>query len=160
MNAKPRDQHGTRRLVNRRAHHEYEILEKLEVGVMLLGSEVKSVRNGQVSLAEGYARVEAADLALYLYDVDIAAYAHAGPDGHPPKRRRKLLAHKRQIKHLLGQTSIRGVTLVPLAMYFVRGRAKLELGVGRGKKTYDKRQGIKRREHDREIRRAMTRKRL
>lgn len=158
MSARSRAQHGSPRLVNRRANFEYAILEKLEVGIVLLGSEVKSVRNGQVSLAEGYARVEPAELGLYLYDVDIAAYAHAGPAGHEPKRRRKLLAHRRQIKHLLTQLAVRGNTLVPMAMYFVRGRVKLELGIGRGKKSYDKRQGIKRREHDREIRRAMTRK--
>jgi SsrA-binding protein len=147
------------RIVNRRARHEYEILEKLEVGLVLQGSEVKSVRQGQVSLGEGYARVDPVTLELYLHDVDIGAYTHAGGGGHEPKRRRKLLAHKRQIHQLLGHSSARGTTLVPLALYFVRGRAKLELGVGRGRRSADKRQAIRQREHAQEMRRAMSRRR-
>ena len=148
------------RIVNRKARHDYHIMETLEVGMALLGSEVKSVRNGQVSLAEGYARVEPADMQLYLFDVDIARYVHSGTDGPDPKRRRKLLAHSRQIKELFGLTTDKGTTLIPLAMYFVRGRAKLELAVARGKHSYDKRDTMKKRESDREIRKAMTRKRL
>ncbi len=148
------------RITNRRARHEYAITEKLEVGIALLGSEVKSVRNGQVSLAEGFARVEPQNMQLYLHDVDIAPYAQAGPAQHDPKRIRVLLAHKREIQKLLDETSAKGVTLVPLAMYFVRGRAKLEIGIGRGKAAHDKRQAMKTREADREIRKAMTRKRL
>ncbi len=148
------------RIVNRRARHDYHIMETLEVGLALLGSEVKSVRDGQVSLAEGYARIEPADMQLYLYEVDIARYVHSGPDGHETKRRRKLLAHSRQIKQLLALTTDKGTTLIPLTMYFVRGRVKLELAVARGKRSYDKRDTMKQRESDREIRKAMTRKRI
>ncbi len=151
------DAGGGPRIVNRRARHEYHVLESLEVGIQLLGSEVKSVRAGQVSLAEGFARVEP-DMQLYLYNVDIAPYAQAGPQGHEPKRRRKLLAHKRQIEKLFGQTTAKGTTLVPLTMYFVRGMAKIELGVVRGKQAHDKRQALKEKDAGKEIRRAMTRK--
>ena len=146
------------RIVNRRARHDFHILETLEVGLALLGSEVKSVRNGQVSLAEGYARVEPHDMQLYLYGVDIAPYAQAGLENHDSKRRRKLLAHKRQILRLLGSTSTKGTTLIPLAMYFLRGKIKLEIGVATGKKQHDKRQDMKKREANKDIRRAMTRK--
>src|SRR5690606_24111397 len=140
-------------IVNRRARHEYHVLESLEVGIQLTGSEVKSVRAGQVSLAEGYARVEP-DMQLWLYQVDIAPYPQAGANNHEPKRRRKLLAHKRQILKLQGLTSAKGATLVPLTLYFVRGRAKIELGVVRGKQAHDKRQTMKGKDASREIRRA------
>ncbi len=147
------------RIVNRRAHHDYHISEKVEVGIVLTGSEVKSIRNGQVSLAEGYATVDPNTLELWLHDVEISPYKHAGPTNqHVPKRPRKLLAHKREIRSLQGKLTSKGVTLVPLAMYFVRGKAKLELGVGTGKKAYDKRQDIKKRDADREIRRSMSRR--
>lgn len=146
------------RIVNRKARHEYHIDSTLECGIQLLGSEVKSIRTGQVSLAEGYARVEPGDRQLYLYNVDIAMYAQAGPGGgHDPKRRRKLLAHRREIDRLLGSTTERGVTLVPLAMYFKRGYAKIEIGVCRGKRQFDKRQDMKKRDAGKDIRRAMTR---
>ena len=146
--------------MNRRARYEYHLLENLETGISLQGSEVKSVRNGQVSLAEGYARVEPTDMGLYLYDVDIARYAHAGPDQHDPKRRRQLLAHKRQIAKLVGLISVPGTTLVPMAMYFSRGWVKVELAVARGKHKHDKRQDMKTRDAQQQIRRAMTRKRI
>lgn len=147
------------RIANRKATHDYHILEKLEVGIVLRGSEVKSIRNAQVSLSEGFARVEPGDMGLYLYNVDIAAYANApGVDGHDPKRPRKLLAHKNQIARLLGETTSKGKTLIPLAMYFVRGMVKVEIGLAAGKQAHDKRQDIKSREADREIRRGMTRK--
>jgi len=147
------------RIVNRKAYYDYHILEKLETGIALVGSEVKSIRNGQVSLAEGFARVESADMGLYLYNVDIAPYAQAtGPNAHEPKRRRKLLAHKHQINKLLGHTLAKGTTIVPLTMYFVRGMVKVEIGIAQGKKVHDKRETIKSRDADRQIRRAMTRK--
>jgi len=147
------------RIVNRKARHEYHIDSTIECGIQLVGSEVKSVRNGQVSLAEGYARVEPADQQLYLYNVDIAAYKQAGPTGgHEPKRRRKLLAHRREIDRLFGATTDKGTTLIPLAMYFKRGYAKVEIGIGRGKRQYDKRQDMKKRDAGKDIRRAMTRK--
>lgn len=154
--AKKPPSNSTPRIINRRAHHDYHFVEKLEVGIVLSGSEVKSVRNGQVSIGQGYARVETN--GLYLYDVDIALYPHAGPNQHNPKRRRKLLAHKHQIAHLADCTTSKGITLIPVAMYFVRGHAKLEVAVASGKRSYDKRQVIKKRETDREMRRAMTRK--
>ncbi len=144
------------RILNRRARYDYEVLDKLECGIQLLGSEVKSVRHGQVSLAEGYAQVNEKTLQIHLYNVDIAPYAQAGPLQHDPKRTRLLLAHKREINRLIGQTSDRGVTLTPLAMYFKHGRVKVEIGVARGKKQYDKRQDLKKRDSDREIRRAMS----
>ena len=149
------------RILNRRARHEYHVLEKLECGIILQGSEVKSVRSGQVQLGQGFARVEPRDLSLFLHGIDIAPYPHAsGKNAHDPKRPRKLLAHKRQIAQLLDKTGPKGTTLVPLAMYFVRGRAKVELGLVTGKKTHDKRQDLKTREADRQIRRAMTRRRI
>lgn len=149
------------RIVNRKARHDYHILETLETGIVLLGSEVKSIRNSHVSLAEGYARIEPADNSLYLYSVDISPYQNSsGTDLPDPKRRRKLLAHKRQIERLFGQTTSKGTTLIPLALYFVNGRAKVEIGVATGKKTHDKRQTIKQREADREIRAGMARKRI
>ncbi len=147
------------RIVNRRARHDYHVVESLEVGIQLTGSEVKSIRNGQVSLAEGFARVDPNRMELFLLGVNIAHYTHAGPKtGHEPTRPRKLLAHKRQIASLLGQTANKGTTLVPLTMYFVRGKVKVELGVVRGKQSHDKRQDIKKRDADRDIRRAMTKK--
>jgi len=147
------------RIVNRRARHDYNIHESFEVGVVLRGSEVKSVRNGQVSLAEGFAKLETRPkLELWLYNVDIAPYPHAPPDAHAPKRARKLLVHKHQLRKLAGETSSKGQTLVPLTMYFVRGRAKVEIGLASGKQKADKRQDNKRKESDKEIRRAMTRK--
>ncbi len=146
------------RIVNRRATHDYHIEEKLEVGVMLRGSEVKSIRHSQVSLAEGYVSVDPRTQALMLYNVDIALYPQAGDNQHEPKRPRRLLAHRRQIENLLGKTTTKGVTIVPLAMYFVRGMVKLEVGLGTGKKTHDKRQDMKKQVADREMRRAMTRK--
>lgn len=148
------------RIANRRATHDYDISEKLEVGIALRGSEVKSVRNGQVSLAEGYAYVDPRTEELMLANVEIAHYPHAGLNQHEPKRLRKLLAHKHQIRSLIGATTAKGTTLVPMAMYFTRGLIKLEIGVGTGKKQHDKRQDIKRREDQRDMRRAMTRKNL
>ena len=147
------------RIANRRATHDYHISDKLEVGIELRGTEVKSIRNGQVSLAEGFARVEPGTEELILYNVEISQYPHAGEHQHEPKRARKLLAHKRQILELMDKTSAKGATIIPLAMYFLRGRVKLEIGVGTGKQHQDKRQDIKKRDADREIRRAMSKRR-
>ena len=146
------------RIVNRRATHDYHISDTLEVGIRLLGTEVKSVRHAHVSLAEGYVGIEPKSMTMQLFNVDIAHYAQAGPIQHEPKRTRTLLAHKREINSLYGKTTAKGVTIIPLAMYFKDGMAKLEIGVGVGKKQQDKRQDIKKAEADREIRRAMTRK--
>ncbi len=158
--AKKKPHNLSPRIANRRAHHDYHISEKLECGIQLRGTEVKSVRNGQVSLAEGYASVDPQTEELFLVNVEIAHYPHAGPLQHETKRKRRLLAHKRQIRSLIGTTSAKGVTLVPLAMYFSKGMIKVEIGVGVGKKTHDKRQDIRKKETDRDLRRAMTRKTL
>lgn len=148
------------RIANRRAFRDYNVHEKLETGIVLRGSEVKSIRASSVSLAEGFARVEPATGELFLYNVDIAPYAQAGPLGHEPKRTRKLLAHKRQIDKLLTATSAKGSTLIPLAMYFVRGNVKVEIGVCSGKGQHDKREDLKKKDAQASIRQAMTRKRL
>jgi SsrA-binding protein len=148
------------RISNRRAFHDYHIHDKLEVGIALRGSEVKSIRDGRVSLAEGYANVEPKSGELFLLNVEISHYPHAGLNQHEPKRQRKLLAHKRQIQDLMGKTTAKGITLIPLSLYFVRGMVKLEIGVATGKRDYDKRQDLKKRESQREIQRGMTRKRL
>ena len=157
--AKDKPANPTPRIVNRKARHDYHILDTLEVGIVLQGSEVKSVRQGQVSLAEGFARIEPASNELMLYGVNIAPYAQAtGNNGHEPTRPRKLLAHKRETLRLLDKTTAKNSTLVPLEMYFVRGRVKVKIGLAQGKKAHDKRQDMKTREADREMRRAMTRK--
>lgn len=149
------------RILNRKATFQYHILEKMEVGIVLAGCEVKSIRIGQVSLAEGFVKIEPESKEMFLYGVDIAPYQHTDPNTAPDRRRRrKLLAHKRQIAKLLTHTAAKGTTIVPMAMYFVRGMAKVEIGVGRGKQQHDKRQTIKNRETDREIRRQMSRKAL
>lgn len=147
------------RIENRKARHDYHIDHKLEVGIVLQGSEVKSIRHGEVSLGEGFARVEPNSMELWLYNVNIAPYRQAmGNNGHEPTRPRKLLAHRREIARLFDEASASKSTLVPLAMYFVRGKVKLEIGVGRGKQAHDKRQDIKAKSADRDMRRAMTRK--
>lgn len=146
------------RIVNRRATHDYDISDKLEVGIKLLGTEVKSVRHSHVSLAEGYVSVDQRSMTLQLFNVDIAHYAQAGPIQHEPKRIRALLAHKREIKSLFGKTTAKGITLVPMAMYFKNGMAKLEIGVGVGRKQSDKRQDIRKKEAEKEMRKAMTRR--
>ncbi len=143
---------------NRRARHDYEILESLECGIALLGSEVKSVRDGKVSLAEGYVRVQADPPALFLHSVTIAEYGPAGPTAHEPARTRLLLAHKREIAKLVRQVEQKGVTIVPLRMYFKDGRAKVLIGLGRGRQAHDKRVAIAQRETRREIDRALSKK--
>ena len=144
------------RIENRRAWHEYFITHKLECGIALLGSEVKSLRAGKAQLQEAYGRVENGELMLHGCHID--PYDKAGVLGHEPLRPRKLLAHRREIHKLEDETRERGTTLIPLAIYFKGGRAKLELGVARGKHHQDKRQSIKKKEMDREVRRAMSRR--
>ena len=138
---------------NRRARHDYEVLDTFECGIVLQGSEVKSLRDGKVQLRDAYARVEGGE--LWLFGVHVAPYAFAtGVGGHDPDRRRKLLVHRRQIDELLGRTRQEGLTLVPLSMYFKDGRAKVELALARGRKTYDKRHAIAARDAAREVERA------
>lgn len=146
------------RIVNRKARFDYHIEDSFEVGIKLLGSEVKSVRAGQVNITEGYCSVEK-DGNLYLLNAEISPYSHAGPaTNHAPRRQRRLLAHKREIARLIDATHDKGTTIVPLTMYFTRGMVKVEIGIAKGKKSHDKRQDIKKREADRQIRRAMAKK--
>jgi SsrA-binding protein len=143
---------------NRRARHDYAIEESLEAGIVLTGSEVKSLRAGRVSLAEAFAHVR--DGELWLENMHIPPYEYADTKGtYDPRRARKLLLHREQIERLIGKTQERGLTLVPLRLYFTRGLAKLELGLARGKRQFEKRQAIAEREHRREMERAAARRR-
>jgi len=138
---------------NRRARHDYEVLDTFECGIALQGSEVKSLREAKVQLRDAYGRVE--DGELWLYGVHVSPYAFAtGAGAHDPDRRRKLLVHRRQIDELLGRTRQEGLTLVPLSIYFKDGRAKVELALARGRKTYDKRHAIAARDAAREVERT------
>ncbi len=141
---------------NKKAYFNYEIVEKLEAGIVLKGSEVKSIRDGKVAIHDAYARVKGGE--AWVIGMDISLYPQAGPhNNHEPRRPRKLLLHRREIRRLVSKTREKGLTLVPLALYFKDGLAKLEIGLARGKVKYDKRQTIKKREADREIRRRMMR---
>jgi SsrA-binding protein len=142
---------------NKRAFHDYEIMERLECGLVLTGTEVKSLRESSASLEDAYAKVEGGE--VWLLGSDIPEYSMGNRLNHKPKRPRKLLLHKREIDKFVGKASQRGFTLVPLRLYFKRGRAKVELAVARGKQKYDKREALKKSDAQREIRRAMTDKR-
>jgi SsrA-binding protein len=134
---------------NRRARHEYDILDVYECGIVLQGSEVKSLRAGRVSLADAYARVEEGE--AWLLGVHIPPYEHAAGFGaHDPDRRRKLLLHRTEIDELMGRTQQQALTLVPLSIYFKEGRAKVELALARGRRLYDKRHAIATRDAERE----------
>jgi len=140
---------------NRRARHDYEILDTVEAGLVLLGPEVKSLRDGRANLSDAYAAIRGAE--AWLVNAHISPYAQAARENPDPRRERKLLLHRREIARLAGQVAERGLTLVPLSMYFKAGRAKVELGLARGKRSYDKREAMRRREQEREIERAMRR---
>jgi len=144
------------RIENRRAWHDYHIEAKLECGMSLVGSEVKSLRLGKASLQEAFARVESGQLILHALHID--PYDKAGGENHDPRRDRRLLAHRREIRRLETATRPKGVTLIPLAIYFKNGVAKVELGVARGKQQHDKRQAIRKREQERELRRMTSRR--
>jgi SsrA-binding protein len=142
---------------NRKARHRFEIIDTLECGLALVGSEVKSLRDGKVSLDEAYARVR--DDEVWLLGCDIPQYTQATFWNHEPKRPRKLLLHRREIQKFAGQAHDRGLTLVPLRLYFnARGKAKLLLGLSRGRKLHDKREALKKADSKREIARAMRRR--
>ena len=145
------------RINNRRALHDYFIEAKLECGIALQGSEVKSLRLGKAQLTDSFARID--DGELFLYNVNISPYSHRGYADHEPLRRRKLLLHKEEIRKLIGKTVERGMTLVPTRMYFKNGRVKVAVSLAKGKKEYDKRETIKRREADRETRAAIKARR-
>jgi SsrA-binding protein len=138
---------------NRRARHEYEILETFEAGMVLTGSEVKSLRAGRANLKDSYARIDRGE--AFLLNAHISPYAAASHFGHEPERNRKLLLHRSEIDKLNGRIQERGLTVIPLKIYFKNGRAKVLIGVGRGKKSYDKRESIKKREMERDADRAM-----
>lgn len=140
--------------LNRKARHDYDILETCEAGIVLKGTEVKSARNGRVSLNESYAKVIGSD--AYILGMHIAPYEAGNRENVEPTRPRRLLLHRREISHFTGKTQERGLTLVPLKLYFQRGRAKVELGLGRGRKTHDKRQVLAERDAQRDIDRTLT----
>ena len=137
--------------VNRRARHEYAIEETLEAGIVLTGTEIKSIRAHRVNLAEAYARIDRGE--AWLIGAHIATYEQGNRNNHEPTRTRKLLLHRDQIAELVGRTQAKGQTLVPLRLYLRDGRAKLEIGVARGKKTHDKRRTIAERDMRRELER-------
>ena len=141
--------------VNRRAYHDYFIDEKYEAGVMLTGTEIKSVRNGRANLRDGYVRIDNGE--AWLENVHISPYAQGNLMNQEPLRPRKLLLHRKEISSLIGKVKQKGYTLIPLRVYIARNRAKVEIGLGRGKRQYDKREAIAARDAKREIERAMRR---
>lgn len=142
---------------NRKAFFEYEILEKVEAGIVLKGSEVKSIRDGKLNLSDSYARMDGDE--LYLVNCHISEYRSAASFGHEPLRKRKLLLHRAEIKKIETRIQEKGLTVLPIRIYFSeRGIVKVDLGIGRGKKHHDKRQATKTKEIDREIRREMSKR--
>jgi SsrA-binding protein len=144
---------------NRRARHDYAIEETFEAGIVLTGPEVKSLRAGRASLAEAFARVDPSGTAVWLENLHIPPYEMADARRHDPIRSRKLLLHQQEIGRLIGKTAERGLALVPLSIYFTRGLAKVQLGLGRGRRRFEKRQAIAERESRREIERASAARR-
>jgi SsrA-binding protein len=142
---------------NRRARHEYHIEDVFEAGLVLTGTEVKSLRAGRASLAEGFAQIS--DHEAWLHNVHIPEYTQGTWTNHEPRRTRKLLMHRKEIDKLAAETAERGLTLVPLSLYFKDGKAKVELALARGKRTYDKRHDLARRDAAREVDRALRRRR-
>ena len=136
---------------NRKARYDYEILDSFETGIVLVGTEVKALRAGKATMKDSFATVEQGE--LYLYNLHIGAYEPANRFNHEPERRRKLLMHRGEIRRLLGRSQQRGLTLVPLKIYFKRGRAKVELALARGKRLHDKRRAIASRDAQRDVER-------
>ena len=153
-----RDRDGKVKVVcrNKRASHNYHLGERFEAGLVLTGTEVKSLRLGKAHLTDAYAKVESGEVWLVGVHIDPYPFAHYG--NHEPERRRKLLLHQRQIKKLYGRTQERGQALIPLSIYFKAGWAKVELALATGKKAYDKRQALKQKAADREMARAIRRR--
>jgi SsrA-binding protein len=143
--------------VNKKAYHDYHIVESFEAGLALKGSEIKSIRMGSVNIRDAYAKAENGE--LWLYNSHVSAYQAGGFNTHEPDRKRKLLMHRNQIAELAAQTNQKGLTLVPLRIYIKHGIAKMEIGLGRGKKQYDKRDAMAKRETDREVERALKTRR-
>jgi SsrA-binding protein len=138
---------------NRKALHDYHILETFEAGVVLQGTEVKAIREGRVNLRDSFARFENGE--VFVYNVHISPYSHRGYADHEPTRKRKLLLHRQEIRKLIGKTVERGLTLVPLRLYFKGGKVKVAISLAKGKQAHDKREAIKKRETDRETRAAV-----
>ena len=138
---------------NRKAFHDYHILETFEAGIVLVGTEVKAIREGSANLRDSFARVEEGE--IWLYNVHINPYTHRGYSSHEPTRKRKLLLHRREIRKLIGKTVEKGLTLVPTRLYFQNGHVKVALALAKGKQAHDKRESIKKREADRETRAAV-----
>jgi SsrA-binding protein len=142
---------------NRKASHDYHLLETFEAGMVLLGTEVKAIREGNVNLRDSFAHLEGGE--VWVYNVHISPYSNRGYADHEPTRRRKLLLHRQQIRKLIGKTVERGMTLVPTRIYFKDGRVKMAISLAKGKKAHDKRETEKRREADRETRAAIKERR-
>jgi SsrA-binding protein len=138
---------------NRRARHEFDLLESLEAGIVLTGTEVKSLRNGKASLEESYAGIDGRE--VWLYGCDIPEYLQANRMNHKPKRPRKLLLHRQEIDKLVAKASEKGLTIVPLKLYFKEGLAKVELSIARGRKLFDKREALKKQDARRDMDRAL-----
>ena len=141
---------------NRKARYSYHILDKWEAGIVLQGTEVKSLRAGKANLKDSYARIESGE--IFLYQFHISQYEKGSIYNHHPLRKRKLLLHKKEIRKLTGRVEEKGLTLIPLKVYFSRGKAKVEIALAKGKKLYDKRTDIAKRDSDREIERELKRK--
>jgi SsrA-binding protein len=141
---------------NRKARHDYAILDVYEAGLVLTGTEVKSLRLGRASLVDGFATID--DGEVFLRNVHIPEYDQGSWTNHEPRRTRKLLLHRAEIARLIGKTKESGLTLVPLSLYFSKGKVKVELALARGKRSYDKRQDLARRDAEREVRRALGRR--
>ena len=142
---------------NRKAFHDYHILETFEAGIVLVGTEVKAIREGSANLRDSFARLE--DGEIWVYNIHINAYSHRGYADHEPTRRRKLLLRRQEIRKLIGKTVEKGMTLVPTRLYFKNGHVKLALGLAKGKQAHDKRETIKKREVDLETRAAVKERR-
>ena len=141
-------------IVNRKARFDYEILETFEAGIELVGTEVKSIRAGKISLRDGFAKIRRGE--LYLYGAEISPYENSWYAKHEPTRPRRLLLHSREIARLVGKVSERGLTLIPIKVYFKRGWAKIQIALAKAKKKYDKREAIKKKETQRDIKRAIS----
>lgn len=138
---------------NRKAYHDYKIEETFETGIVLKGTEVKSIREGRVSLKDSYGVVK--NREIYILNMHISPYSHDSSSSYEPTRTRKLLLHKNEIRRLIGKTKEKGYTLVPLKLYFKRGYAKIEIGLGKGKKLFDKRRKIAKRDAQRDLEREL-----
>ena len=155
MSAQKTDREKAQRTIaeNRKARHDYHVLDTWEAGVALLGTEVKAIREGRVNLRDSYARIDNGE--VWMQNVHISPYSHRGSSAHEELRQRKLLLHREEIRKMVGRVAEKGLTLVPLELYFKNGRVKVLLGLARGKQAHDKRETIRRREVDRETRAAV-----